>query len=238
MLRKQPEERYADALAVDAALGEALKQADEAWRVPLCEAWGPHHATTVRERDMWGPGADLLALYARLASYERLPVRGKPRALDEVSTLASDGGSRQGRPPRLRPCAGRSLAASPPPGRGGAESADEPQAEAPPPPPAREAALPAVRSRRVLQAAGAALVLGLGMGLTVHLPPRGSVPTTPPLGTPRASLPPEFFPITLEPGGQEVAPPWRRPEGDGGAAPQVAATPAPVARATLPKERA
>ena len=70
MLRKQPEARYADALAVDAALGEALKQADGAWREALCEAWGPHHATTVRERDMWGPGADLLALYERLASYE------------------------------------------------------------------------------------------------------------------------------------------------------------------------
>ena len=59
MLRKQPGERYADALAVDAALGEALKEADGAWRVPLCEAWGPHNATTVRERDMWsGRGPD------------------------------------------------------------------------------------------------------------------------------------------------------------------------------------
>ena len=109
MLRKPPGERYADALAVDAALEEALQEADGAWRVPLCEAWGPHHATTVRERDMW-QGADLLALYARLATYPRGPVRGRPRAPDEVSTLLS-----RGPPPgpgraadecRPRPCRG------------------------------------------------------------------------------------------------------------------------------------
>ncbi|HYO54026.1 MAG TPA: hypothetical protein VEU50_14665, partial [Archangium sp.] len=61
-------------------------------------------------------------------------------------------------------------------------------------------------------------------------------PTTLPVETPRAALPREFFPITLEPGGQEVAPPWMRPEGDGSAAPSGAATPAPVASATLPKD--
>lgn len=90
MLRKQPEARYPDALAVDAALEEALKEADGAWREALCEAWGPHHATTVRERGTWGPDADLLALYERLASYGHLAVRGKPLPLDEVSTLTSD----------------------------------------------------------------------------------------------------------------------------------------------------
>ncbi|HYO67333.1 MAG TPA: hypothetical protein VEU33_14750, partial [Archangium sp.] len=37
-------------------------------------------------------------------------------------------------------------------------------------------------------------------------------------------------------GRKEVAPPWKPPEGDGGAAPEAAATPAPVARATLPQE--
>ena len=113
--------------------------------------------------------------------------------------------------------------------------AGEPQAEPLPPPPMEEAAPPAARSRRALQAAGALLGVGLGLWLAVHLPPPGAVPT-PPLGTPRASLPLESFPITLVPGGQEVAPPWQRPDGDGGAAPEAAATPAPVARATLPRE--
>jgi hypothetical protein len=168
MLRKQPGERYADALAVDAALGEVVKQADEAWKVPLCEPWGPHHATTVRREDL-GPGGDLLALYERLASYERRPVRGRPLSPDELST------------------------------QGLAE-------EQPPEPERVESPLPsASRGRWGLGAAGAVLVLGLGMWLA---------------------------PLTLEPGGQEVAPQGKRLEGDGGAAPRAAPTPAPVARAT------
>lgn len=193
MLRKQPGGRYADALAVEAAIGEAVMQADEAWRVPLCEAWGLHHATTVHERDMWG-GADLRAFYERLAAYARLPVRGKPRPRDEVSTL---------------PCAEH------PPGF---ESLDAPpvcEAEAPPPPRAPKAAMPATRSRRALQLAGAVLVLGLSLWLAVRPPSDASPHTTPPEGTPRATLPLEFFPIILEPGGQEVAPWWKQPEGAG-----------------------
>jgi hypothetical protein len=84
MLRKQPGERYADARAVELALEEVVKQADEAWRVPLCEAWGSHNATTSWQEDMWRGGEDLLALYARRASYEQRPVRGNPRPPDEV----------------------------------------------------------------------------------------------------------------------------------------------------------
>ncbi|MCY1081695.1 serine/threonine protein kinase [Archangium lansingense] len=251
MLRKRPEERYADALAVDAALGEALKQADGAWRTPLCEAWGPHTATTVRERDMWA-GGDVLALHARLASYGHLLVRGKPQPLDEVSTLAASEappvpGSPDASPVReetsgqaVEPdAADRPQAAPvesvPLAGPQVASEADAPQAEAPPPPDSRETALPAARSQQVRQAAGLVLMLGLGAWLAVYLPPRASV-STPPLGTPRASLPPEFFPITLEPEHQEVAPLWKRPEGVGGAAPAAAATPAPVARATRSQE--
>ncbi|MCY1075830.1 serine/threonine protein kinase [Archangium lansingense] len=234
MLRKQPEERYADALAVDAALGEALKQADGAWRTPLCEAWGPHTATTVLERDMWA-GGDVLALHARLASYGHLLVRGKPRALDEVSTVASEVEPPVSVSPEAPPaCAQESSGqAVPLTAPEVVREEDAPLAEAPPAPPAVPLA---ARSRRVLQAAGVVLVVGLGMWLAGHLAPRGSVSTTPPLGTPRASLPPEFFPITLEPEGQEVAPSWKRPEGDGGATPAVAATPAPVARATRSQE--
>jgi serine/threonine-protein kinase len=88
MLRKQPEERYTDE-ELDAALGEVLRQADEAWEVPLCEAWSPQHATTERQRELWMEGGELLALYERLAAYERQPVRGRPLPPDEVSTLAS-----------------------------------------------------------------------------------------------------------------------------------------------------
>jgi serine/threonine-protein kinase len=92
MLSKHPGERYADARGVDAVLGDVLKQTDEAWEVPLFEAWGPHNATTAAQpecRTM--AGEELLALYERLASYARRPVRGKPRPPDEVSTLTSSG---------------------------------------------------------------------------------------------------------------------------------------------------
>ncbi|KFA91998.1 serine/threonine-protein kinase [Archangium violaceum] len=273
MLRKQPEEGYADALAVDAALAQALKGADEAWRVPLCEAWGPHHATTVLEHGM-GWGADLLALFERRARYARVPVRGKPRAPDEVSTLlphapsgAPTGGAASGAPsvpeplavavpqaasaegvplaepegkPEVTPeVAVPQVAARQPVPLAGPEvprAADEAPAVTPPAPRVRDTARPAARSRRVLLASGAVLVLGLGLWLAARPSPGVSVHSTPPLGTPRASLPPEFFPIAQKWEGKEMAPPWKQPEGDGGAAPHGAATPAPVARATLPQE--
>jgi protein kinase-like protein len=255
MLRKAPEERYADALAVDVALEEALKQADETWRVPLCEAWGPHHATTVLERDM-GRGIDMMALCERLAAYPRVPVRGRPRGLDEVSTLLSQelppealpGGTASPEPsvplsalevrPEVTAEGDASQVASPqsaPPVEEATRAAEAP-AETPPAPPVRAAALPTTRSRRVLQAAGVVLMLGLGLWLAVRPSPNASVRAPPPRGTPRASLPPEFFPIAQTWEGKEMAPPWKQPEGDGGAAPHGAATPAPVARATFPSE--
>ncbi|QRN94338.1 protein kinase [Archangium violaceum] len=198
MLRKQPGERYADARAVEVALEEVVKQADEAWKVPLCEAWGPNNATTSWQQELGGD-VDLLALYERRAAYAQQPVRGKPRPPDEVST--------QGVPGEMPP---------------GPEEPARPRAPDSPTP----------RSRRVLQVAGAVLVLGLSVWLAVRALPRPSMSTTSPVGTPLATLPEEFYPITLEPGGQEVAPPWRRLEGDGGAAPEEAVTPAPVASAT------
>jgi serine/threonine-protein kinase len=88
--------------------------------------------------------------------------------------------------------------------------------------------------RRTGVAAGLVLLAGALAGLLLR--PFTGAPSTPPEGTPRAALPREFFPITLEPAGQEVAPPWKRLEGDGGAAPSGAATPAPVARATHSKD--
>ena len=87
-----------DRHAPDASEG-AARQTDEAWEVPLCEAWGPHNATTAAQPECRGmAGEALLALYERLASYARRPVRGKPRPPDEVSTLAS-----RGPPPRSPP---------------------------------------------------------------------------------------------------------------------------------------
>ncbi|KFA87107.1 serine/threonine protein kinase, partial [Archangium violaceum] len=279
MLRKQPEEGYADALAVDAALAQALKQADEAWRVPLGEAWGPQHATTVLEHGM-GWGADLVALFERRARYAHALVRGRPRAPDEVSTLLpshapppeasavgvafsepSVPGSAQGEPPEVAVPQAASEEGVPlasprgqcevapevavlpvaveepvPPARPEVpRAADEAPAVTPPAPRVQDTARPTARTPRVPLAAGAVLVLCLGLWLALRSSPPASVRTPSPVGTPRASLPSEFLPISLEPGGQEVASPWKRPEGDGGAAPHEAATPAPVARAT-PKD--
>jgi serine/threonine-protein kinase len=114
----------------------------------------------------------------------------------------------------------------------------EPTPAAEPEPPSAPTPDASASRSRVLWAviAVVVLVLGLGVWLAVRPPPRTSEPTTPPEGTPGATLPPEFHPITLKPGGQEVAAPRKRPEGDGGAAPPAAATPAPVARATPPKD--
>ena len=207
MLRKQPAERYTDA-EVDAALGEVLRRADEAWEVPLCEAWSPQHATTEQSRELWMEGGELVALYEQRAAHARQPVRGRPLAPDEASTLASS----EEEPPE--PLA----------------SVEAP--EEPPPPQAPEA--PAARWR-VLALIGVALALGLGMWLAMRPAPRPPVPTSP-VGIPWANLPPEFPPLPLEPIGQEVAPPGKQPEGDGGAAPEAAATPAPVARATPSKD--
>ncbi|OJT18444.1 hypothetical protein BO221_41005 [Archangium sp. Cb G35] len=257
MLRKHPEEGYADALAVDSAISQALKQADEAWQVPLCEAWGPHHATTLLERGM-GRGADVMAIYERRAAYARLPVRGRPRAPDEVSTLLSP------TPPPEAPAVGAAfwepsvpLTAPQVPSEvipemavsqeaaqqsvplatpGAPRAAHEAPAAPPSARPIQEVALSAARTRRVLLATSSVLVLGLGLWLAVRPSPSASVHSTPPLGTPRASLLPEFFPIAQKWEGKEMAPPWKQPEGDGGAAPHGAATPAPVARATLPQE--
>jgi serine/threonine-protein kinase len=49
MLRKWLEERFADARAFEAALEEAVKQADAAWEVPLGEAWSPENVTTEQQ---------------------------------------------------------------------------------------------------------------------------------------------------------------------------------------------
>ncbi|HEX8435335.1 serine/threonine-protein kinase, partial [Archangium sp.] len=186
LLRKRPEERYADARAVEVALEAAAREADEAWRVPLCEAWGPHHATTARQ-GLWMWGEELLVLYERLASYQRRPLRGRPLPLDEASTQGAE---------------------SPPPVQ---------EAKAAPPAPAPEPATPPatpvpVRSRFWRRAASGVLTLAVGLGVWLVMWPTPHTASNTPLrvGTPRANLAPESYPITLVPLGQEVAPPWRR----------------------------
>nr|WP_242589652.1 serine/threonine-protein kinase [Corallococcus macrosporus] len=51
LLEKTPEARTPDALAVIAALEEALRGADAAWDVPLCDAFGEDTATTEGQQD-------------------------------------------------------------------------------------------------------------------------------------------------------------------------------------------
>ncbi|WP_257457410.1 serine/threonine-protein kinase [Archangium lipolyticum] len=205
MLEKQPEARYPDALAVEAALEAALAGADAAWDEPLCEAWGPDSATTVAEVELEDEEAE--ALSPRLTERERHhPGPGEPPMQQE--------------PPTPVPPTVAALPSELPP----------PKEEAPP---VHEA--PRALPWRVVLA-GAALVLVLGgvalfLARRSHPPAAPEVPRVTPPVTSLLPMPEVWFRL-----GQEVAPPWKPPEGDGGAEPSEAATPAPVARATLHEE--
>jgi len=141
MLQKPPTARYPDAQAVEAALGQALAQADAAWDIPLCEAYGPDTATTEVEGDLEDEQEE--ARWRRLEAYERLhPVRGEPSSTpEEPATLA------------------------PPTGEAPPTGDAAPQAPAPAPPRARGSPW------RWGAVAGLGLVLGLGLGLTHRPPP-------------------------------------------------------------------
>lgn len=77
MMEKEPGARYPDARALRAALAEVKRGADEAWKVALCEAWGPDAATTLREGAL--STAERVARLDRLLEYERRhPRRGEP----------------------------------------------------------------------------------------------------------------------------------------------------------------
>ncbi len=86
MLEKPLEARYPDAVALCAALEAVLAEADGAWDVPLCEAWGPDDATTPQQEGLdlgdWMDKVRRLKLHARLHSR-----RGRPVPLVEASTL-------------------------------------------------------------------------------------------------------------------------------------------------------
>ncbi|HEX8440741.1 serine/threonine-protein kinase [Archangium sp.] len=199
LLEKAPEARYPDADALAAALEAVKRGADEAWQVPLCEAWGPDAATTQRTGALSPEGQR--ARLRRLVDYEeRHPRRGQPRPAPEDTS-----------PPPL-PTGG------------------------PLPMPSAvvtSSARPRKGARGALGWAVAASVCVLAVGVLAFFATGRGV-TPPPLTSPVDS-----FPLTLEvtPGsGQEVAPPWKPLEGGSGAAPSGAATPAPVASATLPED--
>jgi len=183
LLEKEPSARYPDADAVVAALEEVRRGADAAWRVPLCEAWGPDAATTERQ----GPLSmeRLGARWKRLVDYERRhPRRGLPRL-----ALPFEG---------TRPSRGRTV------GQG---------------------------MRGVVLAGMGLLCAGHARPVSLSAPP--SVPVVSRVTSRVAS-----WGLTSEVvfRGQEVAPWGKPPEGDGSAAPGWAATPAPVASATPPKD--
>ncbi|QRN96270.1 protein kinase [Archangium violaceum] len=223
MLEKQPEERYPDALAVEAALEAALGGADATWDEPLCEAWGPDSATTVAEVELEEEEAE--ALSRRLEERARLhPRRGEPPPPREPSTVAAP--LSEPRPPQEEA-----------PGEEAPPVHESPRVEArvaSTPPPAR--ALP---RRAVMVCAALALMLAVSALFIITRrshPPPDPAPVaeeswmTPPVAS-LLPMPEVWFRL-----GQEVAPPWKPPEGDGGAEPSEAPTPAPVARATSHEE--
>ncbi len=86
LLEKAPEARYPDADAVAEALEEVRRGADEAWTVPLCEAWGPDAATTGRTGAL--SPEEQRARLRRLVEYEqRHPRRGQPRPVPEEASV-------------------------------------------------------------------------------------------------------------------------------------------------------
>ncbi|WP_309895217.1 protein kinase domain-containing protein [Archangium sp.] len=201
LLEKEPGARYPDARALHTALQEVKRGADELWKVPLCEAWGPDAAPTRVEVAL--VTEERVRRLERVLEYERRhPRRGEPWPEKQV----------QAPPPAAE-------AVSPPAGEQRVDAADS-------------------RPPWWVLVAGLGLVLLVGLlvelsSVAVQL---ARVPTLSPVGTPRADLPRESFPIALEPNGQEVAPPWRRLEGGEGTAPSEATIPAPVASATLLKD--
>ncbi len=218
MLEKQPEARYPDAEAVCGALESALAGADASWEVPLCEAWGPDGATTHQEG--WMNLEQALARNRRVLARE------------------------QDRPRRGRPAT--TLAATPEPLPGvDAPLSEEAEALVPPAcePPPVVADVPEVASvappRTTFRGwRGGMLVLGalaLLATLALYFAPAPSREDSPPQAVPVLWATPASL-VAWALSGQEVAPAWCPLDGDGGAAPAWAPTPAPVAFATLAKD--
>ncbi|HZH75973.1 MAG TPA: hypothetical protein VEY88_08070, partial [Archangium sp.] len=112
LLEKEPGARYPDAQALHAALQELKRGADEQWKVPLCEAWGPDAAPT--PRDVALVTRERMARLERLLEYERRPPRrGEPWPDKQVPAPAPTGEQRvdaeDSRPPWWVPVAGLGL---------------------------------------------------------------------------------------------------------------------------------
>ncbi|WP_375768003.1 protein kinase [Archangium gephyra] len=231
MLEKAPEARYPDARAVCGALEAALAGADAGWEVALCEPWAAHNATTRSQEEL--NLEQSLAHHRRLLAYEREhPRRGKPTPLQRQPRLSSPGGEEaleevdtgtvaepEGAP-ATGPATGeetrgvREMAAR------GEEVAREP---APAPGP-------------VASGRGWSRALTLGMAALLA---SAHVHSASPLASPSmvAALPARSaMSASWVASGQEVARAWCPLKGGSGAAPAWAATPAPVALATLPED--
>ena len=220
MLEKAPEARFPDAEAVGAELEAVLAEADGTWDVALCEAWGPDEATTsARERlglADWRDKQQRLRVHAR-----RHPRRGRARPLAEASTL---GPSRDEPAPEVTE----------------AKPEAPPEAEESPPaaPPETQEAPPSAAAPRAGSRLGRAVAWGCGL-LALGLVAWWAVSVWPstsgsgaPQPTPEAGSAPTMSEVKKL---GEVARTDEPPEGDTGAAPSRASTPAPVARAT-PRE--
>ncbi|WP_309894053.1 protein kinase domain-containing protein [Archangium sp.] len=220
MLEKSPEARFPEAEAVGAELEAVLAEADGTWDVALCETWGPDEATTsARERlglADWRDKEERLRRHARLH-----PRRGRARPLAEASTL---GPSRDEPAPEVT----EARPASPPETQEAPPTSPPETQEAPPSAPAPRAGS---RLGRAVAWGCIVLTLGLVAWWAVSVWPSTSGPGAP-RPTPEAGSTPTM-PEVKKLG--EVARTDEPPEGDAGAAPSRAPTPAPVARAT-PRE--
>ncbi|HZI07804.1 MAG TPA: protein kinase [Archangium sp.] len=219
LLRKAPEERYPDARAVDEALQALMKEGKEeaAWHEPLCAAWGPDTVTTVQEavlsEEGWRRRAERVEAYKR-----EHPVRGVPvLAAEPEAALPLSGEEFEGEYEE-EPLDAPALE----------ESAESPAPAAPgvPSSPKAELAAQAWEWRPWAVAALAPVLL-----LAAVLLARGGHRQSPSPVRPPSVQWEEAGAL-----GQEVAPPWRAPEGGQGAVPPWAPTPAPVARATPPED--
>ncbi|NOK12781.1 serine/threonine-protein kinase [Corallococcus exercitus] len=99
LLEKTPEARTPDALAVIATLDAALRSADAAWDVPLCDAFGEDTATTEGEQDSFEKwmnrprhrprrGARVEPEETPLPAGSPTPVRVRPRVFRAWTAMA------------------------------------------------------------------------------------------------------------------------------------------------------
>ncbi len=100
LLEKEPGARYPDARALHAALQEVKRGADETWKVPLCEAWGPDAAPTPQEIAL--VTRERMARLERLLEYERChPRRGEPWPEKQVPAPAAEAANPPAGEPRV-----------------------------------------------------------------------------------------------------------------------------------------